>query len=218
MRKLISIYSSLIFVFYSLLITGCSDQKPIKRLINPVPDGAKNAWTGIPWTIYDDELKTGGGMMFYSSPDGQKLDFECRDNPRSGTKCIKYSWDGTQVYDYDYQKWQTNWCGWGIIVGKDWTSYDSSSKDISEAGYNKITFWVRGKIDSKTTVKFEGPVREDKGGTDFIRLDSTQITSSWQQFTISLSGTDVSSVKDYFKVIFEKGKGIIYIDDIKYTR
>jgi len=219
-RKVNFVYYLLITIHY-LLITGCSDQNPSDRLINPIPKGATNTtqWSTKPWVIYDDELKTGGGMMYYSSSDGQKLDFASTENPRSGTKCIKYSWNGSSVYDYGRQIWQKDWCGWGIISGKDWTSYDTSSRDLSESGYTKIVFWVRGNIDSNTTIKFEGPVREDKGGTDFIRLTSAGLTSSWQQKEISLSGTDLSDVKDFFKVIFEKGAGgTVYIDDIQYTR
>lgn len=219
-------YKKIIFIFmFALLFFGCSDVKVKDTLLDPIPSGATGRWSGV-WVLYDDELKTGGGIMLYtepppSNPNSQVIDPFCSENPYSGSKCLKYSWDGDVSYDSNWNVWQNKWCGMALIVGKDWTEVKTSSKDLTGVGYNKLTFKARAKLDPSVKVKIEAVVKIGQytsSAAGSITLDSTTLTQDWAEYTISLN--NVSTVNIFLSVVFQYNGstqstgGTVYLDDI----
>jgi hypothetical protein len=235
MKKII-LQTILLIIMMGMFLVSC-ERNPMKRLSDPFDEGALTTWSGV-FKIYDDDLITGGNVAFIPSdltpPDNNMtLDFKVTDeNPPEGTKCLKYSWNGL---DLDWNgKNEHDWAGMSLIVATHWSLYDETpSKDLSAAGYTKITFKAFALIDSNTYVKFEGPISTTtaaptKGGTRYLRLNSREL-GSWQTYTINFSNAnDFKAVKDYFKIVIEYPQGInsgpfgsggtVYVDDIRYER
>jgi len=193
----------LIIALFVLVLTSC-DQSPLDKLLDPTGEGALGGGWG-PWKIYDDQLNTGGGVMLCPTDEHQTF-AEVTGNPHSGTKCIKYSWDGQWVQG-------KNWTAALLIVAPTWQEY-GQEKDLGLGEYNKITFWVRGKL-SSGTIRFEGP--NTPGGTPST-TGPTPDPSTWKMGTIDLSGFDLSHVKEFFKIVFDGGGGTVYVDDITYSK
>lgn len=209
------------------------ESKTLKQFNNPYPEGALNAWSGV-WKIYDDDLITGGNVAFIPSdldPPNNHLAISfnvTQENPPEGTRCMRFDWDGKELYWAEQGRVEHDWAGVSLIVATHWSLYDSTpAKDLSAGGYTKITFKAKAFVDNNTTIKFEGPVREDKGGKDYVRLSNTQL-ADWNTYTINVTPLDLKAVKDYFKVVidFPTGKnngpygngGTVFVDDVRYVR
>jgi len=234
MKKIV-LQTILLIIMMGMFLVSC-ERNPMKRLSDPFDEGALTTWSGV-FKIYDDDLITGGNVAFIPSdltpPDNKMtLDFmHTEDNPPEGKKCLRYTWNGQ---DLDWNgKNEHDWAGMSLIVATHWSLYDATpSKDLSAAGYTKITFKACAVIDSNTYVKFEGPVSTTgaapaRGGTKYLRLNSTEL-SAWRSYTINFNTADFKSVKDYFKIVIEYPKGInstlygnggiVLVDDIRYER
>ena len=200
----------MITILFFLVLIGC-DQNPFDKLYDPTGDGALGGEWGY-WKIYDDQLNTRGGVML-SPTDEHQTFAEVTGNPRSGTKCIKYSWDGTRLWDKEKNQ-LADWSAALLIVAPTWQEYEEGEKDLSPGDYNKITFWIRGNLSAGAKIRFEGP--GDYGSCpstdDFASLPNT-----WTMKTINLSGFDLSQVKEFFKIVFTGGGGTVYVDDITYS-
>lgn len=209
----------------SSLFMSCSDVKIKDTLLDPIPSGATGRWSGV-WVLYDDELKTGGGIMFYtepapSNPNSQTIDLSCTEYPYSGNKCLKYSWDGSESYDSTWKVWQNKWCGMALIVGSDWTQVNTSSKDVSLAGYKKLTFKARGIVDPNVNVRIEAMIKIGQYSSSpagVLILNSNTLTSDWSEYTIELN--NVSTINIFLSVVFiysgnqQSSGATIYLDDI----
>lgn len=202
----------LITILFFLVLIGC-DQNPFDKLYDPTGDGALRGEWG-PWVIYDDQLKTRGGVMLCPSDEHQTF-AEVTENPRSGERCIKYSWDGTLVWSEKHGK-LVNWTAAVLIVAPTWRDY-GQEKNLRLGDYTKITFWVRGNLSSDADIRFEGPGDYEEGECDFKRLD--QLPGDWCEYKIDFtSNTNLSRAKEFFKIVFDGGGGTVYVDDITYTR
>lgn len=233
--KKITFKTILLIVLMGIFLISC-ERNPMKRLSDPFAEGALNAWSGI-FKIYDDDLITGGNVAFIPSDltppnNNMTIDFKnTEDNPPEGIMCLKYTWNGQ---DLDWNgKNEHDWAGVSLIVATHWSLYTTTpGKNLSAAGYTKITFKARADIDSSTYVKFEGPVSTTttaptRGGNRYLRLNSAEL-SNWQSYAISFNTNDFKSVKDYFKIVIEYPKGIgsslygnggtVFVDDIRYER
>jgi len=201
----------LITVLFFLVLIGC-DQNPFDKLYDPTGDGALGGGWGD-WKIYDDQLNTRGGVMLCPSDEHQTF-AEVTGNPRSGTKCIKYSWNGTTLWSEKDGK-LVNWTAAILIVAPTWREY-GQEKDLTRGNYTKITFWVRGKLSGNGEIRFEGPGDYKKGKCDFKKLD--QLPGDWREYKIDFTGkTDLSRAKEFFKIVFVGGGGTVYVDDITYS-
>lgn len=200
----------LVIVLSVLILTSC-DHNPLDKLFDPTGDGALGGGWGY-WKIYDDQLNTRGGVMLSPSEEHQTF-AEVAGNPRSGTKCIKYSWDGTRLWSEKDGK-LVNWTAAILIVAPTWQEY-GEEKDLSPGGYNKITFWIRGNLSPGAEIRFEGP--GPRGNCDSTG-DLTALPSSWTSQQIDLTSTDLLlQAKEFFKIVFIGGGGTVYVDDITYS-
>jgi hypothetical protein len=224
---------NLIFLIMLACLFGC-DKTPANKIINPAISNAAGAWdTNADWVLYGDEIRTGGTIMMFNTLDNQVLDLSCTDNPHSGIKCIKYSWNGKDVYKYAAPAGlEHDFCGFSLIASNDVNRYNLDSKNISGGAYTKISFWARGSLNAFVYLRLES----DKGnsltptpgtiGTDAWM--SNAITSNWNQYQFNITGTTMTNLKDFVKIIlkYDEGTssntatgngGTVFIDDIKLT-
>jgi len=141
------------------------------------------------------------------------LDDACTDNPHSEPTCIKitYSAAKSQGKGWAGIYWQYPDSNWGD---------NPDGRDLT--GATKLTFWARGE---KGGEKAEFKV----GGIDGKYPDSIQppvstgvivLSDKWQQYTIDLTGKDLSHVIGGFCWVTNKNQNpygcTIYLDDIKF--
>jgi len=210
-KKMVNKIFKLVIVLSVLILTSC-DQNPLDLLYDPTGDGALGGGWGY-WKIYDDQLNTRGGVMLCPTEEHQTFT-EVTGNPHSGTKCIKYSWDGTRLWSEKDGK-LVNWTAALLIVAPTWQEYEEREKDLRPGDYNKITFWIRGSLSPGAKIRFEGP---GPRGSCASTGDLTALPSSWTSQQIDLTSTDLSQVKEFFKIVFIGGGGTVYVDDITYSK
>lgn len=197
-------------------LSGC-DRKPINKLVNPTVNNTTGNWSGR-WVIYDDELRTGGGVSTFTTFDGVSLDFASRENPFSGSTSIKFFWDGGDVTPYSPagSSPEHTWTGFGLIVAVKTDDYNAFSKDFSAAGFNKLTFRARGSLNSGVVLRVEGP---QFGAASPAGFWEGAITDQWQQYTVDLDPQ--TTINAYLNIILKytgagRGNGgTVYIDDIE---
>jgi len=201
----------LVIVLSVLILTSC-DHNPLDKLFDPTGDGALGGGWGY-WKIYDDQLNTRGGVMLSPSEEHQTF-AEVTGNPHSGERCIRYSWDGTMLWSEKDGK-LVDWTAALLIVAPTWQEYEQREKDLRPGDYNKITFWIRGSLSPGAKIRFEGP---GPRGSCASTGDLSALPSSWTSQQINLTSTDLSQVKEFFKIVFVGGGGTVYIDDIAYSK
>jgi hypothetical protein len=228
-----SVFFSVFFVF-----AGCS-KTPVNDLVNPTAKNSTGIWSGQ-WVIYDDELKTNGAVMLYT--EGVGLNFNCANNPHSGSNCIQFSWNGLPVLTYaslpshptDYI--QSGFTGFGLICAPTVAQYFTATRNLSLGGYTKITFWARGSLSVYTYLLVEANfasgaspnVTQPGSGTGYWM---GTVTSGWQQYTISIDNNtnNLSAATDFVKIIMvydppsgsnstQGNGGTVYIDDIQLSK
>lgn len=208
----------LYLIIFTLILFSCSEN-PKDRLLSPVDEMKITAKDVNEIVIYDNELKC-GGMLPYTSSDNQEFDFEYRDTNEN--KCIRYSWNGKEVYDYEYKTWQKNWCGFGLIVGKDWTESDKKH-DLSPYGFKKLKFKLRGGyLSSGVKLKIIGPKNNKENDVDFIEITNENLTGNWQEFELTITN-NLDDINIYIGIVFtatgqQSQGGEVFIDDIKLVK
>jgi hypothetical protein len=154
------------------------------------------------------------------------VDENCTSNPYSAPSCIKisYSAQASQGAGWAGIYWQFPANNWGSLPG----GYDLS-------GATKLTFWARADLPLGTT--HTGPIEFLCGGINrplsgipgFTNQDSfvspslwTKLTSTWQQFTINLTGLDLANVIGGFCWVTSASNNpagcVIYLDDIRFDK
>lgn len=219
------IFTGLLLVF---LFLGC-EKNPVKNFRSPVNDAALNAW-GDEWYIYDDKLRTGGGIMYYASVDNQTFDLSNTVSPYNNSKyCILYSWNGDNIYDYDSQAYETTWTGLAIISGSDWSDFDTGARDISAGNYTTCSFYAKGTLGDGVTVAIGGPGSNEVvfANADEAEGEEVPLTTDWTERSFTFSESDIKVTKIFFSFLFSYNKsknsnlskgtgGSIYIDNIVY--
>jgi hypothetical protein len=204
-----------------LLGAGCK-HNPIERLADPNPSGARPfPATGGVYTIYDDELKTGGGLGFIPGGENQTIDLLS-----SGGE-IRYSWNGNDVSSTTTT--EHLFAGFELLVTPNFVGFESApGKNLSGAGYTKLKFSIRGSLSANTTVRVEGP-DDGLGGITPALVNITTLGSAWQDVTLPIPDpTHFNNVKGFMIVTFQfaqpsgtttpGGGGTVYVDNIRYEQ
>lgn len=216
-----------LFFFFCLLLMGTACKKnSVNKLTNPYSDGVVPN-SGAPFYIFKEEVMGGGGVAFLPGGENQTIDFFDHSSPRRSVNQIRYSWNGEDVFDSAESEFQHGFAGFYLSAGDDPLAYNKTL-DLSAAGYTQLKFFARGELSSDTKVKIEAP---GDGHTTSVKmiLDSTQLSSSWQEFTLpigSITPNPFSNVRVFLVVTFEYTQpgrttvagdgGVIYMDDIRY--
>lgn len=190
------------YILILLIIFCCTNCVKMDDILNPVPQGALNGYSGT-WILYGDSLNTDGGIRLYDAWDNQEFN-DVYEAPYKGNRCFKYYWNGEEVDGKE-------WCGMGFLVGKDFNN--NYSKDVSAGKYTKIEFYARGHLSKGIEVSFSGPNGESTE-------DISSLPEEWTKYTIDLNISKLTNVESYFWINFwGSGSGAtVYIDDLKYTR
>lgn len=214
-------------------LAGC-ESNPLGRLINPERSDSAVASSGR-WLIFGDEVRTNGATMFLVTDEGQKLDFNCVERPYAGTKCMKYSWDGSTVTQYSSGLRQSDFVGFMLIAAPAIGEYDSVTSDLSAGGYTKVSFYARGSLGTNVFLRLETQNANYKtpSGVNAWQSNTTdrRLTSQWQRYEFALSGS-LAAVKDFIRIVIrydEDGDpdipntattsgGTVYLDNIEYLR
>ncbi len=132
---------------------------------------------------------------------------ETTDNPHSGPSAMKAQY--TAPGDWGGVAWQSPADDWGDKPG-----------GYNLTGAKKLTFWARGAKGGEA-VNFSFGVLDaskkypdsDKGETGIVKL-----SPDWEQYTIGLTGKDLSQIKTGFCwVVTGKGEPVtFYLDDIRF--
>jgi hypothetical protein len=219
---------SFILVAMTLAFGACK-RNPIDRLTDPVPSGAVSGSSGV-YIIYDDELKTGGGLGFIPGGENQSINL-AEPNPIIGHSQIRYTWNGGDIYSSTLAAQQHLFAGFSLLVTPDFTTFDSATgKNLNattNTPYTKLKFFVRGAVSENTTLRIEGP--DDGSGGITPVLQDISLTSSWQEVTMSIpSSTHFANVKVFMTVSLQYSQaprttnpgqgGTIFLDQIRYEQ
>jgi hypothetical protein len=191
-------------------------------------DDAGGAATAVvPLDVYDPSAPTAGRPVtlpfkLYSSdqPNGPyawsgwmgdnaslALDLHCADNPHSGPFCMKLNFKSAN--------------GFGGIAAQDPPNdWGDQPGGFNLTGASKLTFWARGEQGGETVTFKLGILGADKkySDSDHAELADVQLTKEWKQYTIDLSGKNLTRIKTGFVwVLTANGAPVtFYLDDIQY--
>ncbi|MDD5567849.1 MAG: hypothetical protein PHY88_01405 [Candidatus Omnitrophica bacterium] len=141
-----------------------------------------------------------------------KMNDQSADNPKSGTTSIQfiYSAKKSQGQGWAGVYWQNPANNWGNKKG----GFDLS-------GMDKLTFWARGAKGGEVIQKvMVGGIKGTYPDTASVEMGPIELTDSWKQYTVNLSGKDLSYINGGFGWTITSDLNpegaTIYIDDIKF--
>jgi hypothetical protein len=137
-----------------------------------------------------------------------RLDAGCRTNPHSGATCLRLEYQASA--DWGGVVWQDPENDWGKAPGG-WNL----------TGAKKLVFWARGDKGGELVNCFKFGVlgigskfHDSASGS----LDAVRLTSAWKQYSIDVSGKDLSCIKTGFAwIVVGQGKPVVfYLDDVRF--
>ena len=141
-----------------------------------------------------------------------KVDTGCKDVPHSGTTCIKVTYTGEQKQGAGWAGvyWQNPANNWGTQPG----GFDLT-------GAKKLVFWAKGAKGEENIAEFKmGGITGEYGDSDSAGLTEVVLTPEWNEYTIDLTGKDLTSIAGGFCWVANTSSNpdgfIIYLDDISY--
>jgi hypothetical protein len=164
----------------------------------------------LPFTVFDEKGSTNNHYIasgWMGNTQGIKVDDGCTLNPHSGKTCLRFEY--TESGNWAGVVWQDPANDWGDQPGG-WNL----------TGARKLKFWARGDKGGETvTFKF-GVLGSDKKNFDTASGENgpVKLTKEWQEFSIDLSGKDLSRIKTGF-VWTLAGQGspvVFFLDDIRF--
>ncbi|MBL7197892.1 MAG: hypothetical protein ISS47_07305 [Candidatus Omnitrophica bacterium] len=169
----------------------------------------------MPFYVYADK----GSITNHFIPSGWmgdysdiKLDVSSQNDPYFGSTCLKieYTNEVSQGARWTGIYWQNPPNNWGSIDG---------GFDLSKA--TSLTFWARGQKGGERIEEFKvGGIMGEYSDTDSAGIGPVVLTSEWKQYTIDLTGKDLSFIIGGFcwsTNIDVNPEGItFYLDEIRY--
>ncbi len=127
--------------------------------------------------------------------------------PHTGGTCLKV--DYKAAGEWAGVVWQSPAGDWGDKPG-----------GLNLTGAKKLTFWARGESGNEEVTFQFGLLGKDKkyGDSASGKKDKARLTTEWREYSIDLSGLDLSRIKTGFGwVVAGQGKPVtFYLDDIRY--
>lgn len=212
-----------LFIAAAFLFFSACKRNPIDRLIDPSSSGAVGTVSGT-YVVFDEELKTGGGLGFIPGGQNQSITLTAVDGSRG--RHIRYHWNGQSVSSTTTP--QHLFAGFELLVTPDFIDFDAATgKNLAFGGYMNLVFSIRADLSDNTTVRVEGP-DDGPGGISPVGSNVLPITSSWQEFSIAIPPSHFNDVKGFIIVSLQYaqpsgttsagGGGTVYIDDIRYEQ
>ncbi|RJP27900.1 MAG: hypothetical protein C4533_05295 [Candidatus Omnitrophota bacterium] len=162
-------------------------------MILPLLANAQEANQGKEFVVYtdknakDNHYIPSGWMGDYGDI---KLNDQSADNPHSGPTCIQFSYSGkkSQGQGWAGVYWQNPANNWGNKKG----GFDLT-------GMTKLTFWARGAKGGEVIQKFMvGGIKGTYADSANIEFGPVELTDTWKEYTINLSGKDLSYINGGF--------------------
>jgi hypothetical protein len=167
----------------------------------------------LPYVVYADGVKADFspiGGYYQGGGCNQAIDQACTDNPHSGATCTKVTITGGG--GWWGREWQNPEGNWGTVKG----GFDFT-------GATKLTFWARGANGGETVNLGVGVVGADKLATQpyydtaIVKKPFT-LTKDWTQYTVDLTGKNLSRIVTAFSADDGPASGTFYLDDIQYEK
>jgi len=169
----------------------------------------------IPFYIYADR----GAITNHYIPSGWmgdygdiKLDVGSSDDPYFGSTCVKINYENkaSQGARWAGMYWQNPPNNWGSLDG---------GFDLSKA--TKVTFWARGQKGGERIEEFKiGGIMGEYSDSDSAGIGPVVLTKEWKQYTIDLSGKDLSYIIGGFcwssNLEVNPEGAVFYLDEIRY--
>ena len=177
-----------------------------ETLKGPVGKPAK-----LPFVIFSEKGST-NNHYFPSGWMGNikaiRLDEGCQFQPHNGATCLRLEYQAAA--DWGGVVWQDPENDWGRVPGG-WNL----------TGAKKLVFWARGDKGGELVSCFKfGVLGRGNRFYDTANgsLDAVRLTSAWKQYTIDVSGKDLSCLKTGFAwIVVGQGKPVVfYLDDIRF--
>lgn len=206
--------------------TSCK-KNPIERLVNPYGDSSVPGISGT-YTIFDDELKTGGAVGFIPFGENQSIDFSDKTSPRRSANHVRYQWNGLDTSSTTAGATQHDFAGFSLFFAPTIGAVPTSpGVNLSLGGYTMIKLWVRGELSEGNRLRIEGPDDGDSfTPTARVELSADQLGQGWQEITLPIPVTDFQSVKVFMTISLQYSQpprttaagdgGTVYLDDIRY--
>ena len=167
-----------------------------------------------PYVVYSD--KADARMKFL--PTGWMGDYGdvkvimgCSDVKYNGADSIKVVYTGEAKNNAGWAGvyWQYPGNNWGKVKGMDLT------------GAKELSFWARGEKGGEVVSEFKmGGITGEFSDSDSRQIGPIVLTNEWQQYTVDLTGADLSNVIGGFCWAASKENNpegfIVYIDEIFY--
>ncbi|MCL2485111.1 MAG: hypothetical protein FWF00_05775 [Endomicrobia bacterium] len=230
MKKLLILFIPLLFVF-----AGC-EKNPIGALLYNGVDQS-TGWPSV-WTLYRN-----GNLMVsknsydihtftdYWSDRKNQLNLVNYGQSRTGNRAIYMEWDGSPSFDFKSGVRQTGYVGFWIYTENRsvgitlYTNPDAVPPEVLVPAYNKMKFWVKGKLNYGVVLRVEtaGAASTDVSGAPGVwESDPDIVDNVWREYSVDIK--EFMYVKEAFKIILRNTKslqsngGYVYIDDIRFTQ
>jgi hypothetical protein len=113
---------------------------------------------------------------FMGDLNADSVDLYCKDNPYSGTSCVKITYRSMAAGDWAGMYWQYPANDWGDSPG---------GYDLTRA--KRLTFWARGEQGEEVINVFQvGGINGKFGDTTNVSIGPITLTKQWQKYTIDL--------------------------------
>jgi len=143
-----------------------------------------------------------------------KLDPMWTQKPHSGSSCIRVEWNGMSGSDGSK---------WNAVM---WQYPEGNWKDVNGhnlSGATQLTFWAKTD-EPGLELQFQVGGRDDSSGEVFIKNQWVKIDTEWQQYTIDLTGKNLSNIRGGFAFAFNNVHDpnpdgtVFYLDDIVFNK
>lgn len=174
------------------------------------PSAAVGTKAKLPLVVYDEGTQTDlpytpSGYM--GNTGAIKMDMNSPDHPHTGKTCLEVTYTASD--NWGGVVWQDPANDWGDRPG---------GQNLS--GAKALTFWARGAQGGEVVTFQFGLLGKDKTYSDTAsgKLDKVALTKDWKQYTIDLTGKDLSRIKTGFCwVVAGQGHPVQFsLDDIRY--
>lgn len=207
-----------------LFVAPACKKNPVDRLVNPVSDGAVPLSSGT-FLIYDDEIKTGGGLGLIPGGANQTINLSDVSEPRRTTRHTAYSWNGRAP---GVDPSSHTFAGFSFLVSPDFTTFSATpARNLSSFGYTKLRVSVRGSLAANVSLRIEGPSTGDEAFVP-ARTTLNSLNGAWQDVELTVPAGDFTNVKVFATISLQYAQppfttnpgdgGTVYIDDIRYEQ
>jgi hypothetical protein len=173
--------------------------------------------TAFPFYVYQD----GAAKVNHYYPSGWMGDYgDLRvnvkeiTNPHSAPSCVKIT----------YTAKGKNGAGWaGVYWQQPANNWGTANAGYNLTGTKRCTFWARGEKGNEVINEFKvGGIQGEYADTDVAGIGPVKLTTTWKQYTIDLTGKDLSRIAGGFcwaASADENPDGFaIYLDDIMFEQ